>query len=185
MTVGRTEWLIYVYTNGGPNCPCLVPCPLLAESGDRPFPIQSNPDGKPGSSLSKSAGRLTQELAGLAVVLGDDVLLFGDKDKGWPSHDDVHVAWARYFKRTIEDAAGQLWKAERVVSVTSLFAAAAWLPVSVAPAGNLELNFGGGRGSAWLILSLVVVVGAFCTLLWALAASALAARRPVNGDEGS
>jgi hypothetical protein len=65
----------------------------------------------------------------------------------------------------------------RIMSFASHFAAAAWLPVSVALAGNLTLNFGGGRGLIWLVLSLVVVAGAFCALLWALVARALAKRR--------
>ena len=65
----------------------------------------------------------------------------------------------------------------RVASVASLVGTALWLPVSVALAGNQELNFGNGRGSVWLAYSAVVVAGATCTLLWALAASALAKAR--------
>ena len=64
-------------------------------------------------SLSKSAGPLTQELADLTVVFGDDVLLFEDKDKAWPEHPDLKTSWARYFRRSILDAGAQLWKAER------------------------------------------------------------------------
>ena len=66
----------------------------------------------------------------------------------------------------------------RTMSLASLFAAAAWLPLSVALAGNLALNFGGGRGRIWLVLSLVVAAGAFGVLLWAVVAGALANRRP-------
>ncbi len=65
----------------------------------------------------------------------------------------------------------------RAVALASLLAAVVWLPASIVLAGNLTLNFGGGRGAAWLVLSLAVVVGVFCTLLWALAASLLAKRR--------
>ena len=68
----------------------------------------------------------------------------------------------------------------RIMSLVSLLAAAAWLPVSVALAGNLALNFGGGRGLIWLVLSLVVGVGAFCTLIWAMIARALARRRSTD-----
>lgn len=64
----------------------------------------------------------------------------------------------------------------RTVSLASLVAAAAWLPVSIALAGNLELNFDGGRGFAWLIFSLGVAAGVFGTLAWALAAALLARR---------
>src|SRR5262245_51102101 len=45
----------------------------------------------------------------------------------------------------------------RAVSLTSLIAAAAWLPASVALAGNLALNFGNGRGLVWVVFSLAVV----------------------------
>jgi hypothetical protein len=66
----------------------------------------------------------------------------------------------------------------RNMSLASLLGAAAWLPVSVALAGNLALNFGGGHGLIWLVLSLVVAAGAFCALLWALVTLALAKHRP-------
>jgi hypothetical protein len=62
----------------------------------------------------------------------------------------------------------------RIASLASLVGAALWLPASVALAGNLELNFGGGRGSVWLALSLAVVANVGCTLFWALVASVLA-----------
>lgn len=45
------------------------------------------------------------------------------------------------------------------------------------PTGNLALNFANGRGDAWLALSAVIVAGAFCSVLWALAASLFARRR--------
>jgi len=63
----------------------------------------------------------------------------------------------------------------RIASGIALAAAVLWLPVSVALAGNVELNFSGTRGPAWLALSLVVAAGAVGMLLWAFAAS-LAAR---------
>lgn len=62
----------------------------------------------------------------------------------------------------------------RVASLASLAGAALWLPVSVILAGNPELNFDNGRGPVWLAFTAVVVIGAAGTLLWALAASALA-----------
>ena len=62
----------------------------------------------------------------------------------------------------------------RAASLVSLVGAALWLPVSIAPAGNPQLNFNGGRGSVWLALSVAVFVGACSTLLWALGAAALA-----------
>jgi len=65
----------------------------------------------------------------------------------------------------------------RSMSLVSLIAAAAWLPASVVLAGNLALNFGGARGLAWVALSLAVVVGVLCVLVWALAVSLLAMLR--------
>src|SRR5262245_17058386 len=43
----------------------------------------------------------------------------------------------------------------RRVSRVSLLAAAFWLPISIALAGNLTLNFSGYRGAAWLAITSV------------------------------
>jgi hypothetical protein len=55
-------------------------------------------------------------------------------------------------------------------------AAVAWLPVSVALAGNLALNFSGGRGLTWLVLSLGVIAAAGAVLAWALVGVLLSGR---------
>lgn len=65
----------------------------------------------------------------------------------------------------------------RRVSVASLIGAFAWLPASIALAGNLTLNFHGGYGLAWLVLSLAVVATVLCALTWALVATLLAKLR--------
>jgi len=65
----------------------------------------------------------------------------------------------------------------RLVSVASLFGAAAWLPASIALAGNLTLNFDGARGVAWLALSIAIAVTVLGALVWALAAALLARYR--------
>lgn len=62
----------------------------------------------------------------------------------------------------------------RWVSVASLAGAAAWLPVSIALAGNLALNFDGSRGAAWLCFSAAIAVAVFGVLSWALIAALLA-----------
>lgn len=54
------------------------------------------------------------------------------------------------------------------LSITSLLAASAWLPVSIALAGNLALNFDGFRGQLWIWMSLAVIA---LVLLAALAAA--------------
>lgn len=68
----------------------------------------------------------------------------------------------------------------RAVSLIVLAAATAWLPLSVALAGNLALNFAKGRGSLWLGFSLAVSVAVLCILAWALVSRWLAMRRRVN-----
>lgn len=62
-------------------------------------------------------------------------------------------------------------KALRRVSIAALISAIAWLPVSIALAGNLALNFHNGRGVLWLSLSLAILSVVLGTLIWALAAS--------------
>ena len=61
----------------------------------------------------------------------------------------------------------------RAIAVASLIAAAAWLPVSIALAGNLALNFHGSRGSAWVVFSLGVLALVCGSLAWALASALL------------
>ena len=56
----------------------------------------------------------------------------------------------------------------RYFSLASLVAACAWLPVSIALAGNLSLNFEGASGEMWLVLNLVTFVAVYCSLAWAL-----------------
>lgn len=62
----------------------------------------------------------------------------------------------------------------------ALFVALAWLPVSVALAGNLELNFGASTGSAWLAFTAFTFLAAFGALL-AAGVSAIRRRRPQPG----
>lgn len=65
----------------------------------------------------------------------------------------------------------------RAVSLIALTAAAAWLPVSVALAGNLALNFSNGRGFTWMVLCFAVVGIVLGALIWTLAMTLLAVRR--------
>jgi len=58
----------------------------------------------------------------------------------------------------------------RKASLISFLAAAAWLPVSIALAGNLELSFGGGRGTAWVAITLGTMLASVTCLVWALIA---------------
>lgn len=56
-------------------------------------------------------------------------------------------------------------------------AALAWLPLSIAMAGNLALNFRGERGEAWLLLSLGVFAMSGVSLAWAMVAAVWSAVR--------
>jgi hypothetical protein len=65
----------------------------------------------------------------------------------------------------------------RAAALGTFCAAVAWLPVSIALAGNLVLNFTGWRGSVWLGLSLVIHVAVLCTLAWSIVDWLIAMRR--------
>ena len=57
----------------------------------------------------------------------------------------------------------------RRVSRITLVVAGLWLPLSVALAGNLALNFSGPRGTVWLAISLATIIAALVSLVWAIA----------------
>jgi hypothetical protein len=56
----------------------------------------------------------------------------------------------------------------RSVAVVAFVLAASWLPLSIALAGNLELNFSGSRGDIWLLFCLGTLALVLIALLWAL-----------------
>jgi len=68
----------------------------------------------------------------------------------------------------------------RSAAWAALAAAAAWLPLSIALAGNLALNFASGSGSIWLGFTLAVILFVLCTLAWALISRLVAVRRRVG-----
>ncbi len=70
--------------------------------------------------------------------------------------------------------------ARRAAAGAALACAASWLPLSVALAGNLALNFQDGRGAAWLGFTQAVVALVLGTLAWTLA-TALRRRLAANG----
>jgi hypothetical protein len=59
----------------------------------------------------------------------------------------------------------------RQMAKLALAGAISWLPLSIALAGNVQLNFTGSRGSAWLVLSLLTLVAVMGSLAWAAAAA--------------
>lgn len=56
----------------------------------------------------------------------------------------------------------------RHVANAALLMAAAWLPVSIALAGNLALVFSGARGDAWIAWSAAALIAAFASLALAV-----------------
>jgi hypothetical protein len=62
----------------------------------------------------------------------------------------------------------------RIASLAALGAAAFWLPVSVALAGNLALNLGSVRGQVWIAFSVAIAAGVFGVLVWVLVATLIA-----------
>ena len=72
---------------------------------------------------------------------------------------------------------GRAGTMRRAVAIVALLAAGAWLPVSVVLAGNLALNFSGGRGQAWMAISLATVLLVAISLAWALVAALLSVCR--------
>ena len=65
----------------------------------------------------------------------------------------------------------------RSAALAALAAAAAWLPLSIALAGNLALNFASGSGSIWQGFTLAVILFVLCTLTWALVSHLVSMRR--------
>lgn len=59
----------------------------------------------------------------------------------------------------------------------ALVVALAWLPVSIALAGNLELNFSGPAGPAWIAFTALAVIAAYGSLLAAAVARGMARAR--------
>jgi hypothetical protein len=69
----------------------------------------------------------------------------------------------------------------RQFSVAALVLAVLWLPVSIALAGNLDLNFDDSTGTAWFVLTVVAFLASFGSLLAAFASS-LRRKRRVSPD---
>ncbi|QEH39354.1 hypothetical protein [Chitinophaga sp. XS-30] len=53
------------------------------------------------------------ELCDLLVIVGDDIIIFSDKQCQFPSTDNLEIGWARWFRRAVHESAKQLWGAEK------------------------------------------------------------------------
>ena len=65
----------------------------------------------------------------------------------------------------------------RHISQAVLLVSMLWLPISIALAGNLELNFSGVRGTAWLVISSATAIAVLCSLTLAIAGPLLGRSR--------
>lgn len=65
----------------------------------------------------------------------------------------------------------------RAVAKATLVAAIAWLPVSMAIAGGMQLSFSGWQSWAWMIYTLALLLAVPVVLGWAIVAALLQRRR--------
>src|SRR5258708_37586657 len=54
-----------------------------------------------------------KELCDVLVVCGDDVLIFSDKNIGWPKGSDFGLSWSRWYRRAIDESTVQINGAAR------------------------------------------------------------------------
>jgi hypothetical protein len=64
----------------------------------------------PGVYRDQGGGK---EVCDLLVVFENHVLIFSDKDCDFPDHDNLGVAWCRWFRKSVLESARQVWGAER------------------------------------------------------------------------
>lgn len=71
----------------------------------------------------------------------------------------------------------------RAASAATVVGSVAWLPVSIALAGNLLLNFSGMRGSVWLAFSAGLASAVLAVHAWLLVALLLGLRRRTHASQ--
>lgn len=68
----------------------------------------------------------------------------------------------------------------RRITQAVLVVAVLWLPISLALAGNLELNFYGSRGTAWLVISSATAIAVLGSFTLAIAGALLGQSSAAN-----
>jgi hypothetical protein len=58
-------------------------------------------------------GRKNQELCDLLVLFDNHVIIFSDKSCAFPNTGNLKLDWDRWFRRTVDSSARQIWGAER------------------------------------------------------------------------
>src|ERR1700680_460504 len=61
-------------------------------------------------NLFKTDGK---ELCDVLVVCGEDVLIFSDKNIGWPKGNEVGLSWSRWYRRAVDESVAQINGAAR------------------------------------------------------------------------
>lgn len=71
----------------------------------------------------------------------------------------------------------------RAVARATLLLAIAWLPVSMAIAGGMQLSFSGWQSWVWMIYTLAILLLVPVVLAWAVVAALLARRKPASSAQ--
>lgn len=58
-----------------------------------------------------------KEVCDLLVVFQEHLIIFSDKDCAFPQTDNLELDWKRWFRRAIQEAAQQIWGAERWLKI--------------------------------------------------------------------
>jgi hypothetical protein len=56
-----------------------------------------------------------KELCDLLVISGNDIIIFSDKNCGFPNTGKLMLDWSRWFRKTVSKSVSQLWGAERQI----------------------------------------------------------------------
>lgn len=64
----------------------------------------------PNRSEAKGDGK---ELCDLLVIFDNHIIIFSDKECEFPRSGNVSLDWSRWYRKTVRDAANQIWGAER------------------------------------------------------------------------
>ena len=54
-----------------------------------------------------------KELCDLLVICGDDLIIFSDKNCGFPNTGNLTLDWSRWFRKAVSKSASQVWGAEK------------------------------------------------------------------------
>ena len=125
----------------------------LASLADRSF---LNLWSYPNPFIDKMVDGRGKELCDLLVVCGDHVVVFSDKNIGWPTGVDTELAWRRWYKRAVEKSVRQIRGAARWITQypDRIFLdpeCTKQLPIGLPPASRIQLHgvvVARGAGSA-------------------------------------